>query len=286
MFWFHKILLVLLAFTCCCQKKTDKEKKPVALTSVVPYKCLVKKIAGDSLDVITIVPEKKSIHHFSPTAKQIAVLGASDLFFQIGEPFENQLISSFKQKNPLMEIVDLKKDVPLIPIEYGNGHTHSDLHLWLSINNLKIQAKTIVDVLEKKYPVHKTLYRKNFLQAIKELNALDLKIKKIFTPKKTRAFITSHPAFNYFCKEYDCLQIPIEYHGKNPTLRQLENTLNFAKEKQAKMVLLIPQENNKGAKLIAKNLKLKTHFFNPLFCDFEKNLLRLANLIQGKDEHN
>ena len=115
---------------------------------------------------------------------------------------------------------------------------------------------------------------------------LDTRIKKIFIDKKQRTFLTSHPAFGYFCKEYNCIQVPVEYQGKNPTLKQLEQTLALAKDKDVKIALLIPQENNKGAKLVAENLQIKSVFFNPLFCDFQKHLLLLANLIEGEDGSN
>lgn len=92
----------------------------------------------------------------------------------------------------------------------------------------------------------------------------------------------SHPAFGYFCKDYEIDQIPIEYEGKDPTLKKLSETFQEAKEKNIKKVFVQAQYNNKGAEFIAEKMELPLRWVDPYSINYEENLKNFVEMLISK----
>lgn len=282
-------LFFILFIASSCQKPQDtSSKKPLVLVSIPPYKYFVEKIAGDTLNVKTIVPKDQNAHLYSPTIKELSDIQKATLFFRIGESFEEKILYTLTENNPEMKVVDLRDDVNLIPIEHSHKHTHSclhghyDIHFWLSPNEVQKQIKTVLKNLNTSFPENKELYTQNYQELKNELHRLDKRIKKILPPYQT--FLTSHAAFAYFCKDYKCNEIPVEYSGKEISPRDLERIIDDAKKNKASVMILIPQFNNQGAILVAKWLKIPAVTLNPYSDEYEQNLILLAKSISNDIE--
>jgi zinc transport system substrate-binding protein len=75
--------------------------------------------------------------------------------------------------------------------------------------------------------------------------------------------MVSHPAYAYFCRDYQLKQLSIEFEGKDPSPRQLTSVLTRARQAGIKTVFIQMQYNNKGAQLIAKELGAKIVTLDP-----------------------
>ena len=91
--------------------------------------------------------------------------------------------------------------------------------------------------------------------------------------------MVSHPAFGYFCKDYALKQLSVEYEGKDPRPRHLENVLREAKKGSLKLAITLPQYNNKGTLLIAEKLNLSTQMIDPYSSDYLATMDQLAQMI-------
>ena len=256
------------------------EAKPTVLVSVAPHRYFVSKIAGDTVHVQEMVPAGASAHTFEPTPKQMISASNAKMWFTIGESFEKKVIETIKSYNPNFFVYDLRKGISLIhdPHHCCQHATHSceDLHFWLSPRLAKIQAKTITNALIEQFPHQEKLYNQNLNLFVKELEELDAKIQTILLKPHNSYILVSHPAYAYFCRDYNFEQLSIEYEGKDPTPQKLTKTLQLSKAKNISVVFIQPQYSSKGAKLVAKEIGAKIVTLNPYSENYAETLLSIA----------
>lgn len=256
-------------------------EKPKVLVSVAPYRYLVEKIAGDTLDIQVIVPPGANAHLFEPVPKEVEKMLSASIWMRLGDPFEKKLGLVLKEKNPNLVTVELWKGIPLL------GHEHSqcchedekDFHIWLSPKLAKQQVEKMAASLIQLYPEHRDLYLKNLNSLTLELSELDQKVDVLLSPLKGKAILVSHPAFGYLCQDYGIIQIPIEFEGKEPRPKQISLILKQIETLKVKTVLTQAQYSNKGAELIAQKLHLPIFLVDPYAMDYSKNLLHIAEVI-------
>lgn len=275
--------IVLIAFFSSCQNNSKEEEKPLILVSISPYNTFIEKIIDGFAEVKTIVPAKQNPHFFVPSIKQISNLGKANIYFRIGENFEEKILPSLKEKNSSLEIIDLRKNILLIPIETSHGdhiHTGMDIHLWLSPVVVNRQLSTIETALIKSFPDKEQIIKKRVKSLASDFVELDRKIKRLGIDNLY--FLSSHAAFAYFCRDYQCIEIPIEMGQKEPTAKYLEVIMSLYKEKSIKSIVSIPHMNDKGATILAKKFGLKKIIFDPYTSNYFENLYTFA--VKLKDE--
>lgn len=251
------------------------------LVSVAPHKYFVEKIAKDKLSIGLMVPAGASSHTYEPTPRQMIEAGKADIWFQIGEGFEARAGQSLQNHNPRLQLVNLQNGLDLI-YEHScchSSHCHEnciDPHFWLSARQGKIQARTIADTLSSAYPQHRQFFEQNLNLFLEELDLLDKKIVALLEPQKKRTILVSHPAYAYFCRDYNLKQLSIEFEGKDPTPQQLTNLIQMARSVPIKKIFVQMQYSNKGAKLIAQQLGAEIVTLDPYAENYEKTMLDIA----------
>src|SRR3990167_2724 len=215
--------LLLLIFLTACGGKPDSSAplKPSLLVTIAPYQTLVARIAGDAFDVQAVVPANADPHSYEPTSRQVAQMMNGRIWFCIGEPFEKKLLPLLPQTKQL----DLRDRVSMIDDE-GHcehcGEDHRDRHIWLSPKQLSIQAEAIAEALSNNFPDQADVFQARLGAVQQALETLDRDIQDLLSPALARTFLVSHPAFAYFCRDYDCHQLSIEQEGKDPRPKELE----------------------------------------------------------------
>ncbi|MDP1879992.1 MAG: zinc ABC transporter substrate-binding protein [Parachlamydiaceae bacterium] len=283
---FKKIYLFFcFIFICNIQNNLFSEIQsnnsiPCILVSVAPYKFFVEKIAQDTVKVILMVPPGASAHTYEPTARQILGACEGKVWFRIGESFENRAINALKSHQPHLEIVDLRQGLDLIHSSECKGCCCAggeDLHFWLSPKMVKIQAHTITDAIIQLKPQFKDFYLKNLSVFEAELDQLNQEIQTTLSPLQNRNILVSHPAYAYFCRDYQLNQFSIEMEGKDPTPQQMTRLMNTIRDLKIKTIYIQMQYNNKAAKLVADTLNMKLITLNPYAENYFQSLREIAN---------
>lgn len=255
---------------------------PTVLVTVAPHKFFVEHIAGDTVSVLQMVPTGASSHTYEPTPKEMISASQATLWFCIGEPFEQRAIAALKSHCPSLAIINLQQGLDLIAINQEKQSCHCckgsvDLHFWLSCRQGKIQAKTISDALSRAFPEHEALYTRNLAAFQERLEAADNEIKDILTPLKQRAIFVSHPAYAYFCRDYQLEQYSIEVEGKDPTPQQMTQLLLLAKQLEIKTIFVQQQYSNKGARLFGDTIGAQIKTLNPYSEHYFSSLFEIAH---------
>jgi len=281
------LLFCALLLTLSCGKQTAAAKhpqKPQLLVSISPYRFLVEQIAGPLFEVHTVVPTAANPHSFEPTANQVSHMAHAQVWFRIGEPFEGLILPILKSRNPNLTVQDLRDGIQLIEEQHGLSCKHCsmdhlDRHIWLSPKLASLQAEIIAKSLSQQFPEQKELFQNNLIELRLKLGALDEEIHEILKSVEKRTILVSHPAFGYFCKEYGFEQLSVEYEGKDPRPRHLEEILKRAVAQSMEVALALPQYNNKGAQLIAEKLHVPVHLIDPYSAEYFETMRKLAHLI-------
>lgn len=274
---FALIFNILLFFPLCAESNIHSH---YVLVSVAPHKYFVEQIADGTVEVGLMVPAGSSAHTFEPSPKKMLQASKADIWFIIGEGFEKKASAAIKSYNPGMQLIDLRQNIDLIN-EHTCQHAHAegacqDLHFWLSPRLAKIQARTIAEALIKTYPENEDKYRSRLELFLKELDNLDQEIVKILQKPHNHIILVSHPAYAYYCRDYNFTQLSIEFEGKDPTPQQLTKILDQARKGEIKMVFVQMQYSSKGARLIADYLGAKVVTLDPYSEKYIETLLDIT----------
>ncbi len=262
-----RILLLLIVGCSPLWAKTH------VLVSVAPQKFLVEAIGGPQVEVEVIVPAGASPHTYEPSPKQAVGVSKGEIWFRLGEGFEEHLMPLLKDA----WIVDQRDNLDLIRSCCGcGGH---DPHIWLSPLLLKQQATQIEGVLSQYDPEHAELYKLNLSALEQILDELDEELATLLA-RAPQTILVSHPAFGYLCRDYGLEQLPIEMEGREPTPRYVTDLILKAKQLNIQTVFLQKQYSVRGGKRIARELGAECVYLDPYAENVIDNLRVLAKAFQ------
>lgn len=270
-----------------CSKKAEERNQ--VLVSIPPYLFFVEALTGGDIKAVSLVPPQANPHIYEPTPKQVQKAKEAKLWIRLDESFEKKVAKSLKELNKDLIVLNLaeSKVIPYIYSEHKcstckHHHHHSetkDLHIWLSPKLAKVQADLIANSLIEAFPEKKALIKKNLIELQNQLSEANERFTSQLKPFQENSIIVSHPAFGYFCRDYDLNQISIELEGKDPLPKQLTSILELAKKSEIRTVFTQVQYNNKGAQIIAKQLNLPLHEVDPYSADYLQNLEKIVQYI-------
>jgi zinc transport system substrate-binding protein len=286
------LLLIFLIPLCSCEKKEGvKTEKPTVLVSVPPYAFFVKKIAPNEVNIETLVPVGANPHIYEASPKEVQRHQNAALWVYLGEAFDQRVLRFFQDGNKQIHILDISQGIDLLSVcgeddlgieAHHCHHSHDegkDLHIWLSPALAKIQAQKIAAALSTLLPESQEKFSANLQLFLNELDELDHQIAEMLTPVKGKAILVSHPAFGYFCQDYQLIQLSIEVEGKEPLPQHITEILGQIKHYSIQSILTEPQYSNKGAELLAESLHLPIHMVDPYAENYSENLLTIAKVI-------
>ncbi len=273
--------------------QTLKESKIKVMTSFYTMYDFAVNIGGDKAEVTNMVPSGIEPHDWEPAASDIADVENANLLIYNGAGMEHwvdTILDSLENKNLIA--VEAAQGIALIEGHEDShieeeGHTdddsnldtdnsgedehdeeeeHLDPHVWLSPVNAKIQVKNIRDAFVKADPSNEEYYNENYENYVAKLDALNQKYKDALMNLANKDIIVAHEAFGYLCAEYGLNQIGIEglSPDSDPDPARMEEIIEFAKEKQIKVIFFEELVSPKVSETIAKEIGATTEVLNPL----------------------
>lgn len=209
------VALLFLPFFVACsagEARSDNGKLNVVVTNSI-LADMTKNIAGDKINLHSIVPIGQDPHEYEPLPEDIAKASAADLIFYNGINLENAWFTKMVKNAQKVENQDYFAASDGVEVIYFEGQSEKgkeDPHAWLSLENGIIYAQNIAEQLMAKDPENKDIYQQNLDTYIQQLAALDEEAKSSFAaiPADKKLIVTSEGCFKYFSKAYD---IPSAY---------------------------------------------------------------------------
>ena len=250
----------------------SKEEKIGVVVSILPLAEFVEQVGKDNVEVTVIVPPGADPHLFELTPVQLKKISQAQLYVEVGSGLNFELTWMDKIKL-------IYKDMLICNSSIGITLVDKDPHIWLSPRNAKTMVENISEALIKIDPLSQKYFKKNSIEYINKLDLLDKEIKARLEGLKNRRFISYHPSWGYFAKEYDLIQIAIENEGKEPSAASLAHIIDQIRAFNISIILVSPQYNIKSAKVVAKEVGAQIIIADDLSMDYINNLRKLAEEI-------
>ncbi|WP_288729607.1 metal ABC transporter substrate-binding protein [uncultured Fusobacterium sp.] len=293
------ILCLCMACIGCGKKKEEAEQEKIkVVTSNYPMYDFTKRIAGDSLEIVNLVPPGTEPHDWEPSVQDIAQLEEAKAFIYNGagmEAWVEKVLESLNNKELL--VVEASQRVDLLKAEehdedeeeahHEKAHEHKhhehehehhheehhhhhhgewDPHVWLSLRAAQIEMENIKNLLVEVNPEQKEVYEENYRKAIKEFQALDEEFKETLAAFEGKEIVVVHEAFAYLCRDYHLHQLGIEgvFADSEPSPAKMKEIIDFVKEHQVKVIFFESLASPKVAEAIARETGAKTDMLNPI----------------------
>lgn len=266
-----KFFTLLLSFGLllggCVQKPGDL---PLVSVSILPQKYFIDELTGGAAEVNVMVSPGASHATYSPTPVQFQKLSDSKLYISIGHlGYEQAWNDRLKELNPEMEVLNLSDKVDLIhgePFHHGD-HVHEggvDPHIWMSPSVMLELLPVIKATLIRNFPELKNTIENNYPQLLLRVEELHKRMETMSGELTSRRFLIFHPALTYLARDYGLEQIPIEQDGKEPSPALLAKTIEFAREKEIRVIFIQQEYDVRNAQLVSEETQTRLVQIDPM----------------------
>lgn len=265
---FHALLLSFgLVLGGCVQKSGES---PLVSVSILPQKYFIDELTGGAVEVNVMVSPGASHATYSPTPVQFQKLSDSKLYISIGHlGYEQAWNDRLKELNPEMEVLSLSDKVDLIQ---GASHQHGDHvheggvdpHIWMSPSVMLELLPVIKATLIRNFPELKNTIENNYPQLVSRVEDLHKRMETMSGELTSRRFLIFHPALTYLARDYGLEQIPIEQDGKEPSPALLAKTIEFAREKEIRVIFIQQEYDVRNAQLVSEETQTRLVQIDPM----------------------
>lgn len=266
---FSKFLtaILLTLFVLSGPDEPRAKEKPVALATITIISDLLENIAGDRVEVRSLLPLGSDPHTYEPVPGDIKEIFHSDIVFYNGLGLElwlQKILDNAGGSRPHIRVTKGLKSV------MGSAG-YTDPHLWM--NPRFVEDGYIPNILEALIefdPEGEDYYRENAKRYSAKFNDLDRwarsKLKDI--PKRNRKLVTTHDAFQYFGVHYG-LEIIGSIWGVStedePSPKQIARLIESIKSHKVQAVFAETTINPKLMQTVARDAGVKIG--RPLYGD-------------------
>ena len=215
---------------------------------------ITRQVAGDRMEVRSLVPLGMDPHGYEPTPQDVAAVAGARLIVVNGgglESFLSKLIETAGKDRPLVEASHGLASRAAREGEVLEGgtvatapSTDPDPHFWLDPVMVIRYVQNIRDALSRIDPAGEPTFGVNADAYIRKLHDLDAWISSEVAkvPEDRRELVTNHETFGYFADRYGFrivgTVIPSVSSDAAPTARQLARLIDSLKKAGAPAVFL------------------------------------------------
>jgi ABC-type Zn uptake system ZnuABC Zn-binding protein ZnuA len=204
----YRLIIVLTIITSAlsgCGTPSDQTQgrsAPVILTSTTILADITRNIAGDRVEVDSLLPIGIDPHSYQPTPQDAAKLSKSKLLIINGAGYEHFLESLLENAGGERTIIEASSGIT--PREDADGEHGIDPHMWLDPSYIVRYVENIRDGLIQFDPAGEAVYKSNAETYIQQITELDAWIMEEVNqvPAEKRLLVTNHEALGYFAERY------------------------------------------------------------------------------------
>lgn len=197
------LLSLMLLWSPCAMAAMGEARKLVVVASTTQIADFARQVAGDRLVVRSILAPGADPHTYQPTPDDVQIVLGADLCLENGLHLEGKNWMAALARDARKQLVTVTRG--LAPLTLGaSGESVPDPHAWFSTTNAALYVNNIVQALERLDPPNAAEYRSRGALYLQQLRVLDAWIREQVNriPPQRRILVTTHDAFNYFCREY------------------------------------------------------------------------------------
>lgn len=271
-------VLALCGALLGCGGKSGGSGKPRVAVSIFPVWDIAKRVAGDRLDVVLVLPPGRSEHDYDPTPKEMARIAEAKLALAVGLELDGWVEKIVQgAAGGGVKIVHIGPKVDPLPVELEEvgaehegeeHHEHGDLdpHFWLDPVRTQKAVDVIVAAFSELDPAGADGYRARGEEVKQSLAALHAQIDGRAKGWSKKVIVTFHGSMGYYARRYGLtIAAVIEpFPGKEPTAKYMQEVLAAIKSSGAAALFSEPQLDKGPAQAIAKEAGVPLHELDPV----------------------
>ncbi|MCE1198514.1 MAG: zinc ABC transporter substrate-binding protein [Marinilabiliales bacterium] len=282
------LLLILSLLASCGQPAARKEDK-IIFVSILPLQYFADQISGGLYRSEVMVPPGVGPETYNPTPRQMGNMAKAKAYFANGYlGFEEAYLDKFQSVNPGLLFVNTSEGVDLIHAEADHdGHHHLkgvDPHTWSAPSGARVIARNICKGLSQIDPAHEAQFRDNLQKLLTRIDSVDQVMGTLLNHISSPAFMVFHPALGYLARDYHLEQLSIEFEGKVPTPRHVQQLVEQSKEKKITRIMIQREFDPENAEIIARETGSKVIRIDPLAYNWPEEMISIARKLAGKEE--
>lgn len=237
---------------------------PTIMVSIKPFYNICARVMQSVGTPNLLLTKNASPHDYQLKPSDAKMINSSDLIIWGGPELEGYLqkpVSSLANRNldlatvPGLTLLPMRTSNNWEPHTHDHDHDHdhshahmvNDPHFWLDPDNAIIIATAIADRLADIDPEHAKIYKNNATEFAKEINKEKILWKKQLAAYKTKPYIVSHDAYQYFNKYFALDGVgAISLHPEiPPSAQRIQQIQNLLITEKVSCIFSEPQFNYK-----------------------------------------
>lgn len=275
--------LALSAAMLSCGNRGASGRPRVAV-SIFPLYDIARRVAGDRLDVLLVLPPGRSEHSFDPTPAQMAQVASARLAVSVGLEMDRwleRIVQGAAGSNvPILQLGPQLAPRTLTQDELGEEEAHAaggahhdehepgspDPHFWLDPDRMGRAADLLANRFATLSPGDAAGFRSRAAAVRVSLASLDTQLRERSTHWTRRRIVTFHGSMGYFAERYGLtIAAVIEpFPGREPTARYLSVVLAGVQGTQVAAMFSEPQLDRRPAQVIADQAHVPLFELDPV----------------------
>lgn len=201
-------LLIALLLTCVATFATaaqpgPAEDAPLVVCSTSQIADFARQVGGDSIRVHCVLAPGADPHTYQATTRDAELVMRAALCLENGLHLEGSNWMAKLAADAGKPVVTCTAGVSLLELD-EDGTVVPDPHAWFDPANAAVYVRNIQRALSDLVPAQRERFAARTALYLQQLRALDSWIKQQVAslPAERRVLVTSHDAFNYFCRSY------------------------------------------------------------------------------------
>ncbi len=180
-----------------------QEQKLLAVCSTTQVADFTRQVVGDRWEVQCVLAPGQDPHLYQVKPDDVKLVAQADLCLENGWHLEGKDWMQSLARDARKQVVSCIEGITPLELE-ESGTPYRDPHAWFSPLNAAVYVRNITKAVVEIDPDHAEEYRARatlYLSQLQTLHAwIQLQVNAI--PAGQRVLVTSHDAFNYFCRQY------------------------------------------------------------------------------------
>jgi zinc transport system substrate-binding protein len=254
---------LLILITVALATSSAGAGQPVRIaTSIHPLASIIREVAGDRVDLTTIVPGGKDPHHFELMPKVAKAIFEADLVVLVGDHFDSWVVEGLIEgQGPQVYEFCIAFEDSLIPIgEQFNPH------FWLDPFYAKAMGMIVNVVLGTIDEPNADFYAMRTLAFCAGVDSLHEATRRRLEESGVEGFAALHPAWSYFARRYGLQEVAtIEIsHEQEPSARHVTHVISEMKKHDVRLIFAEQFSNPDLAEVVASATGAKIVFLDPI----------------------
>ncbi len=197
------LLIAGLLFLPDASRSAAAQEKLLIVCSTTQVADFARQVVGDRCEVRCILAPGQDPHLYQVKPDDVKLVAAADLCLENGWHLEGKDWMQSLARDANKSLVSCIEGVEPLELKEG-GTPYKDPHGWFSPLNAAVYVRNIAKAVSQIDPSHAAEYRARAALYLSQLQVLHAWIQSQVNgiPAGQRVLVTSHDAFNYYCRQY------------------------------------------------------------------------------------